>query len=235
MKRFRYIILVIVAFVTVDMQAQRSDYASGFQLGVDVQLGVPRNEFAEVFNGYPVGIAAIASLPVGKSGLFRFGGEFAYASMGEKTQVVELVDQALGTLRGDLELSSRIQSYHVFFRLAPFDGAIRPYADVFFGMKIYSTTTDLLFESGGNDYRGSFPIDRDYTNSYGAAGGILLALGEHVFLDAKLQMIRGGEIEYVDLESVTLADVDAVNDLNFSLETTSTDMLIPQVGLSIFF
>jgi hypothetical protein len=60
----------------------------------------------------------------------------------------------------------------------------------------------------------------------------MLGLSRSFFVDAKVQVVRGGNVTYVD-QSTLIVDTDG--DINFSLETTPTDIIIPQVGISLVF
>ena len=216
-----------------DRQQFRRDFANGFQLSGHVQLGLPQNEFSEVFNGYPSGAAASASIPLGRSGLFRLGAEFAWNSMGREKSAVELFNDAQGIIAGDMAVSSDVHSYHGFLRFSPFEGGFRPYFDVFAGWRTYTTDTEISYEEvDGTVISTTEEFSRDATNSYGYAAGLMIGLSRNLFFDAKVQVLRGGEVNYVDQSTLI---IDAAAEINYDIRITETDMLVPQLGISLVF
>lgn len=216
------------------LSGQNRDFGNGLQIGGSLQMGLPQNEFSQVFSGYPTGLGVGATLPMGKSGLFRFGGEFSWNSMGREKTLVEIYGEAEEVVSGDLFLESNMHNFHALMRFSPFSGGFRPYFDVFFGMRSYETSTELSYETSNDviitqSYK---PSGRDWTNSYGYSAGLMIALGRNVFIDGRIQIMRGGEIDYVDQETLSL-NVDG--EINYNIEVTEADMLVPQLGISVVF
>ena len=211
----------------------RNGYNTGVQISGHVQLALPQSEFAEIYNGYPAGFAASLMLPMGRSGILRMGGEFAWNSMGTEKTLVELVDDAQNVIVGDMNVGTDQRSYHFITRFSPFTGAVRPYLDGFVGVRTYTTDTEIVATEDDGSYTSTtYSLSRDGVMSYGYAGGLMLGLGRSFFIDAKVQVVRGGNVTYVD-QSTLVVDTDG--DINFSLETTPTDIIIPQVGISLVF
>ncbi len=234
MERFFTHIALSLLFGLCSLNGQSQEFGTGLQLTGVVQMGLPQNEFTEVFSSHPTGLGAGVTLPMGKSGLFRFGVDVSWTSMGREKTLVELAGEAQEIFSGEAYLKSDLNNYHVVMRFSPFKGAIRPYFDGFFGMRSYETSTELTYETLGNmvvseEYS---PSGKEWTNSYGYAAGLMLALGRNVFIDGRVQILRGGEIDYVDQESLS---VNVNGDINYNLEVTQADMIVPQVGLSIVF
>lgn len=216
-----------------DRQRFQRNFANGLQMSGHVQLGLPQNEFRKVFEGYPSGAAASLSVPLGRSGIFRLGGEFAWNSLGQEKTAVELLDDAQGILAGDMGVSTDSRAYHGFLRFSPFDGGFRPYFDVFAGWRTYTTDTEISYEQNdGSVISTTEEFSRDGTNSYGYGAGILFAVSRNIFIDTKLQILRGGEVRYVDQSSL---EIDTNAEIDYQIRITETDMIIPQVGISIIF
>lgn len=238
MERIITILVLSLALGQGNLVAQstpkhNAGHATGIQMTGQVQLGLPQNEFAEVFNGYPTGAGVSLMLPFGKVGLFQLGGEYAWNSMGEEKSLVDLYNDAQDLVSGDLTVSSDVRSYHGLLRFSPFSGGIRPYFDVYAGYRSYSTDSEIMVEDNdGTVHTTSHSVSRDGTMSYGYGGGLMLALGKHVFIDGKVQVLRGGTVTYVDQGTLV---IDTQGEIDYSLRTTETDLIIPQVGLSIVF
>ncbi|NNC82533.1 MAG: hypothetical protein HKN79_03070 [Flavobacteriales bacterium] len=209
------------------------DRANGLQLTGQVQMGLPQNEFSEVFNGYPSGLNACVTLPVGKTKLLRFGGEYGWNSMGSEKTLVELRDEAEQVYNGEMDFSSEIRKYHAMIRLAPFRGGIRPYLEAFFGVTVYQTESELSYESADGTYvTETRPKHNEGVNSYGYGGGLMLGISKHLYLDGKVQVLRGGEVRLVDLDSLT---VDSQGGIDYNIQESNMHMIVPQVGLSLVF
>ena len=215
------------------INSERSGFNDGVQLTGQVQLALPQNEFAQAFNGYPAGFGASLLIPLGKTGVLRFGPEYAWNSMGSEKTAVELFDDAQNVYQGDMNIGTDVRSYHIIARLSPFRGGFRPYFDAFLGWKTFSTDSEVVVEENdGTITTTSYSLSRDASMSYGYAGGLMIALGRSIFIDGKVQVVRGGNVTYIDQSTLI---IDGDGDINYSLETSPTDVIIPQIGLSIVF
>ena len=163
----------------------------------------------------------------------RFGLEYGWNSMGTEKSLVELYDEAEQVYNGEMDFSSEIRKYHVLFRFAPFTGAVRPYFEGFFGYTNYRTDSELSYEtSDGVFITETRPDHREGVNSFGYGGGLMLGLGRHIYVDGKVQVLRGGEVKLVDLDSLS---VDTDGSIFYDIEESGVHMLVPQLGLSIVF
>lgn len=226
-------IIIGCSLFSVGLDAQSSDFADGVQLTGMVQIGLPQNEFAEAYSGNPTGIGASIMVPVGKSKMIHFGGEYGWNSMGKEKSQVELIKSPEEVLSGDMTVSSDVNSYHANIRFSPLKGPFRIYFDLLFGMKFYSTDTEIIVEqANGSEIQTTNSISSENTNFAGFAGGLMLALSRNFFIDAKLQSLQGGEVKYVDHSTL---EINSMGDIDFEVKSTPTDLIMPQVGLSIVF
>ncbi len=231
-KSITYFICLIV-LVSHGLQAQSGSHANGVQITGMAQLGLPQNDFAEAYAGDLSGFAGSIMFPVGKAKMLHFGGEYGWNSMGKEKTQVEIVKAPEEILAGDMSVSSDVKSYHANMRFSPLKGPIRLYFDLLFGMKVYSTDTEIVFEeANGSEVQTTSSLNNENTNFVGFAGGMMLAVSRNFFIDAKLQSLQGGEVKYVDQNNLGIA---ANGDVEYVLKTTATDLLVPQVGLSIVF
>jgi hypothetical protein len=214
-------------------ESNRRDYNTGFQITGQVQLALPQNEFAEAFNGYPGGVGASLMIPLGRLKFFHVGAEYAWNSMGKKKSTVELYDDAQNLYLGDIEVGSDVRSYHFTTRFSPLKGSVRPYLDAFMGWRTYSTDSEIMVDDNdGSVTTIAYSLNRDASMSYGYSGGLMIALGRAIFLDGKVQVIRGGNVSYIDQSSLM---IDTEGHIDYSLEISPTDMIVPQIGISIVF
>jgi len=237
MTQYKNILVICFIGIQGGLQAQqvsdRSTFNNGFQITGQIQLALPQNEFAEVFNGYPAGFGVSLLIPIGKTGLFRIGAEYAWNSMGKEKSLVELYDDAQNVFTGDMHVGTDVRSSHAIARLSPFKGSFRPYVDAFVGWRSYSTDAEVIItQSDGSIVTTSYSLNRDASMSYGYAGGVMVALGRAVFLDGKVQVLRGGNVTYINQSSLV---IDNNAQVDFNLSTTKTDVIIPQLGVSFVF
>jgi hypothetical protein len=137
--------------------------------------------------------------------------------------------------------TNSILLWHLFLRLQPQDGIVRPYLDVLAGL-IY-LTTDTSIDNNDN-YSGSLSSNNynDAAFNYGAGGGIMVPLLRVVTkmrraikfsmdLDIGAQYLKGGEAEYLKKGSI-IRDRDEVSYLVYR---SHTDLVTAYVGLSFSF
>lgn len=226
-------LICLIAILSQGLHAQSRDYGTGVQITGMAQLGIPQNEFAEAYAGNLSGIAGSIMIPVGKAKMLHFGGEYGWNSMGKEKSQVEVTESLDRILAGDMTVSSDVRSYHANMRFSPLKGPIRIYFDLLFGMKFYNTDTEIVIEEAdGTEIQTTNSISNENTNFAGFAGGLMLGLSKNFFIDAKLQSLQGGEVKYVDQSSLGISENGEVD---YELKTTPTDLLVPQVGLSIVF
>lgn len=229
-----YLLLIALMMSTLlAAQRERPDFADGFQLTGMGQFVMPQNAFAEAYPGNPTGLAASMAFPVGKHKLLYFGGEYAWTSMARERTQISLDKQPEGILVGDMTVSSEIRSYHANMRFSPLKGSVRLYFDVLFGMRVFSSDTEILVEElDGTTVETREELSNESTNSLGISGGLMMALGRNLFLDARLQSFQVGEVRFVDPDSIAIT---TQGEVEYTLSDATADMLVPQVGLSVVF
>jgi opacity protein-like surface antigen len=235
MKRTVIIFSAVLCMISIQSLAQNSsgNYASGINVSGHVQLGLPQNEFKEILNGYPAGAGVSFSTPMGSTGLLRLGGEFAWNTLGDEKTLVELYDDASNILGGDMTSTTNVRNYLGYVRVMPFKGRVRPYGDVILGLRSYKSEANIEVDNVNGNYSSTnIDLIKELKSTYGYALGLNFALGNNVFLDSKVQILRGGKVTYVDQESL---EIDVNGDINYSLQVSDTDIVIPQVGLSVYF
>ena len=150
--------------------------------------------------------------------------------------------------------SNNIGFGHLFFRIIPFQGNIRPYFEGLFGAKNLYTTTELVNENchddEGTDYDDCQIAEStnasDNTLSYGFGGGLEIDLttlkneeGEtngalSFFINGRY--LWGGEAKYLKEGSIQFTDPqDGPVQTTFNWSESKTDLLQLTIGVSIYF
>jgi hypothetical protein len=136
----------------------------------------------------------------------------------------------------DIRTSNAILAWNLFLRLQPREGFLRPYLDVFAGLHVL--TTDTQIGEGDSDDDDDFSVNNsvDTAFAYGAGAGIQLPIvrfvqqsGRRVFsidLDLGVRYSLGGRAEY-------LVETDEYG--VFDKRTSRTDLLTLSAGLSFVF
>jgi len=232
-------LLVAAAALAVLLPAGAS--AQHFSTGAQVTIGVPTGEFSERLDG-AIGFGLtghilyhIPRTPVG------VGAELGFLVYGQETIRERFGGGALGRVEVDVITTNNIALGHLLFRLQPPSGTFRPYADALLGLNY------LFTQSRIQDVRGDRPEIAASTNfddvafSFGAGAGFQAVLLDRVSetgrpgklaLDVRLRYLRGQEAEFLKRGSVR---EDASGNLVFDVERSRTDLLMPQVGIAVFF
>lgn len=227
-------VLVLLAFAPTQAQI-----ANG---SVTAVLAIPQGEFADRIDGVGFGLAGefVAHIPNTPVGLGLSG---TFLTYGRETIRERFGGGALGRVEVDVVTSNNIALGHVLLRLQPPSGAFRPYADALVGVG-YLFTESRIEDVDFNDDRdiaSSTNFD-DATFSYGIGGGVMAQVysGQSngtgraftVSIDARLRYIFGGEADYLREGGIS---TDRDGDLVFDVTRSSTDLLLPQLGVSIRF
>jgi hypothetical protein len=168
------------------------------------------------------------------------GTSLSFHIYGRKTRW-EPLSPSIPEMTVKIATTNSILLWHLFLRLQPQDGIVRPYLDVLAGL-IY-LTTDTSIDNNDN-YSGSLSSNNynDAAFNYGAGGGIMVPLLRVVTkmrraikfsmdLDIGAQYLKGGEAEYLKKGSI-IRDRDEVSYLVYR---SHTDLVTAYVGLSFSF
>lgn len=210
--------------------------------GVHGVVAVPQGSFADRLDATGFGLSAafvhhIADSPVG------VGVEGTFVTYGRETIRERFGSGALGRVDVDVVTTNNIALGHVVLRLQPATGAVRPYGDALVGLAYLFTESRIEDVDAGDDrdIASSTNFD-DAAFSYGLGGGVMARVYRgrssddgrpfDVFVDARLRYLFGGEAKYLregDIES------DADGDPIFLFTESQTDLLLPQLGLTVRF
>ena len=214
-----------------------------FSLGIEFNLGIPLNDFNENLDlltwggsgSFLVRINRSSEVPVlvGLSG----GALFYDAEVQEQLIFIDGY-----TLNGRSTTRNGIFMMHGLVRvLPPVDYSFQPYIDGMFGFKnFYARTTleELTPPDNEEPLEDSFIEQGDWTYSFGGAVGLQYLIGTesgiYILLDARCLYLMGGAANYLvrnpDPNIQIIDTIDAFEEKN-----STTDMLIPQIGVSFVF
>lgn len=209
----------------------------GPSLNAGLQLVQPLGEFASNYDGLPAGIGGSFSMPVRKSPI-EWGIGYAWNSMGSSNRdIIALinVDSIAGNTYSDGKLGIRSTSnrYNLHARFRPLKGKFQPYGDVFSGLETFKTTTTITIDNSG--FSSELSTNRDHldmTFFYGWALGLRVRLAPTIYAEARYENITGGEVQYVDDNSIELNDD---NSIAFDLKESRTNKGVYQLGVAFGF
>lgn len=133
----------------------------------------------------------------------------------------------------DLQISNEsIGMYGMARVITPERFPLRLYADGLAGTRMFASTQYILPEDEheqSDDCEGE-NLTRSWTFLYGASAGMLIRLNHEVSIDLRSTFTRGSHARFVDLETVSLAEQNA---LGYNTRRSATDMIQVSVGLNM--
>lgn len=204
-----------------------------FEFGVDFLGAFPKGDLDETISDDGLGIGFYAAYRP-KFAPFQVGGDFGFINYGSTSYKGPFRDCCRDL--EEVETKNNIATGHLFFKLTPNAGAIRPYFEGLVGVKYFFTNTTFREDDEfDND------TDREFDDSaisYGAGTGFSLVLrdgrnidGSTILLNVGIRYLFGGETEYVVEESV---EIDGTL-VTFDTLQSETDMLTARVGVGVRF
>jgi hypothetical protein len=236
--RFKGIGISLVTLMAVIILAG-SARAQNLQAGIDFTTMIPQKEFKDNVNNNGYGVTGHFGYNIANSPLV-LGGEFGYVVYGTESYSEPLSSSL--PVYVDVTTRNNILSGHLFARVQPRSGKVRPYAEALFGFKhLYTQTT--VTDDYYDDTIASEKDFGDSTSSYGAGGGVMFLLHEsrksrrsttpnfEILLDAKVRYMRGGFAEYLRKGSIYRSDTT----YEYDVYSSRTDNVSVHVGLTFRF
>ena len=227
---FVQIAVLLVAFAPSAAQ----DRSVNLNLGL--QLAQPLGEFSKQYSGLPAGVAGSLSLPIRRSPV-EWGIGFAWNSMGsdDRDIIARINDDSTGNslAKGRLTIRNTSTRYILHARFRPLNGKIQPYADVFSGLEVFKTKSNITIDD--NSVTTELFENRDHldmTFLVGWAVGVRVRLAPTVFMEGRFESINGSKASYVDSESV---EVNNDNSIDFELRESLTNRFVYQLGVAFGF
>ena len=209
-------------------------------IGFGAQLVQPTGEYADRYNGNPIGLSGFFSHPI-KQLPFDWGFQFSWNQMGALDQDISVYAGATATgdsifNNGTYRVRHNNYRYQGLLRIRPFNGFLQPYAEGLAGVETFSTKTDISVQnSGGFSSVEEAKVQQSSTSLlYGYALGLRIRArnSKHMWFDIRYENIQGGKAQYVIPETVTIQNNI---DLVYTTGTTKTNRQIIQFGLTFGF
>jgi len=228
-KKNQWLILSLICFATLPLTAQNDRV----EWGLDFLGAFPKGDLDDNIDDDGLGFALYGGYRPAHSP-FVIGLDLAFINYGSTSYKGPFRDCCRDL--EEVETNNNIAMGHLFFKVQPEVGAIRPYFEGLVGVKSFFTTTtfreDDAFDSD---------TDREFDDtsvSYGGGLGLALILrdgklrsGPTVALNLGARYLFGGETDYVVEESV---EIDGTL-VDFDVTASDTDMLVARVGFSVRF
>ncbi|MFT5385175.1 MAG: hypothetical protein ACI8VT_003166 [Saprospiraceae bacterium] len=214
-----------------------------FSLGIEFDVGIPLNDFNDNLNRLTWGFSGsflvrtnpAATVPV----LLGLSGGAVFYDAEIRDQLI-FIDGY--TIEGRSTTRNGIFMMHGLLRLLPpVDLPVQPYIDGMFGFKNFYART-LIEELNPPDneeaLEDSYIEQGDWALSYGGAVGLQYLVGAgagiYILLDVRCVFLKGSTADYlVRNTDPNLQIVDTID--AFEEKKSTTDMLIPQIGVSFVF
>ena len=241
MKKLLFLIFASISIVSI---AQEKSYSNRNPRHVTIGFGVqgvqPVGEYADHYNGNPIGLSGTFSHPI-KQSPFDWGFQFSWNQMGALDQDISVyggTNVSGDTIfnNGTYRVRHNNYRYQGLLRIRPFNGFFQPYAEGLAGVETFLTKTDLSVQnSGGFSSVEEAKVQQSSTSLlYGYALGLRFRTknAKHVWFDLRYENIQGGKAQYVIPETVTIQNN---TDLVYTTGTTKTNRQIIHFGLTFGF
>ena len=195
-------------------------------LSIGATLGAPQGEFNKVYGKNLVGLGGNLSLPL--LGLpLEMGAAFGWGHLGGERETVAVDQQFLTSQEGSMSTRSNMYSFHLMGRFKPVVGRVSPYVDGLAGFRTFATRTELTVE----DVDETLSNERnahDATWSWGWAAGVMIELSGPLYMEARVENLRGNSAEYIDPTSI---EIDADGNVTYRTLSSTTDIFNVHLGI----
>lgn len=225
------LLLLLIASIYANGQEDMDSERAPFYVSASFQVGIPQNDFYDVLNKVGIGGGGAFFFRIRKDMPF-------YAGLDLSVVTYDAESDFFFDDFGEFELETRANIFlgHGVLRFEPeLNIPIQFYLDGMFGFKnLYNRTKAIDTDTREED---TLDSSGDWAFSYGGAAGIQIPIGQDgaIMLDARCAFLRGTVANYLvrreDLSGVQVVDPIDV----FEEKTSSTDVLLPQIGLTFSF
>lgn len=236
---------------TAAVQADPNRATGNAMLNIGAIAGIPQGQFATNTNGdwnWGVDVSLLINLGQKRSKRewaenplnIYMGGGFQYLYNGGKTDTYSYNDQFTETTIRS-KVNNNMWGIGFVTRAEFFTGVVKPFVELTAGVRFFSGshridyTNKLYNSSNPNDTRRqtfSNNLETSPVGYYGAGGGIRVG-SESIRVELKVMYTKGSTAEYVDLEKIQFDRTD--NSITYTTKKSTTDMIIPQLGVSLIF
>ena len=228
MKHLIIILLFLIPICGFSQVLRRSYTNVGFQY---IQ---PTDSLKDFIEGGFWGINAGTELPVFGSPI-EIGFDYAWANFDSKERdfVLSYYQSITGQyIYNNATMRFRNSNNRALcnIRLKLFNGPFQPYVDFVGGFESYRVSSDIVTAEGGYSVAtGSNFQYFDITEVYGWSAGLRVSSNEKLFIDFKLQNLKSGPVNYIDLNTITIINGQTIN---YTIKEITPQKFVYQVGLS---
>ncbi len=235
-------VLPVIAFLIL-LVPSSTDAQAIPEASIAFSLGFPSGEFSDHVPGTGFGIDLVGGIQLPRSPLF-LGAELGFLIHGRESR-----REPFSTTIPDVEVrvitTNNILNGHLFLRLQPGVGSVRPYFDALIGFKYLFTLTEIrdVWHSDDEPIAHSTNLG-DIAFSRGVGFGIAINLWADNWdsdngrerpvalqLDIGLRYLLGSEADYLKKGSIERVD----GNIQFDIERSRTDVIHPMIGLRATF
>jgi hypothetical protein len=218
---------------------------TGVVAGIHLMLNFPRGDFQT--NVESVGFGGNLDIGYNFPNMPLVAGmQLGYVVYGSKTYRTRFSQSV--PVDVDVDATNSIGMLHLYLRMMPMKGDVRPYFEGLAGGNLFVTSVTVKNRSTDAEIA-SDTKNSDVAFSYGGGAGLLVRLwsgaapdqanhvrrGMDVYLDARLRYLYGGNAEYYTNASIYQApNGDVVFDKN-GLTKSKTDFVTGQLGITVRF
>lgn len=234
--------LMLPALAATALLASPGAHAQSVYGGLGLVAGFPSAEFHDNMSRTGFGISGYLGYHLDQAPLMVGidGGVMIYGSE-ERT---EPFSPTIPDVRVKVSTSNNIAQGHVFLRLQPADGVVRPYIDGLAGVNYLFTSTSVQSENNAEneDIASSTNYD-DAAFSYGGGGGLMIRLYQNedysggsggareVMLDLGVRYLTGGEAGYLTSGSIHRQN----GTVSYDVTTSRTDLITGRIAAVVRF
>lgn len=214
-----------------------TSYSQEVNFELNGQSSIPIGEFGENTRqsmGIGAGGSLLFNIAESPVNIGITGGYLWYEQYTINDKVIKMKDYYR---EGDLTSNNNIIHSHLVVRLKPYFGKnlVQLYAEGLFGFKYLYTRSKVKLSTGEDseidgEVTGADTNLSSFNLSYGAGIGLMLRPSDEFSLNIGVQYLMSTPSEYG-----TGVDVDTKGNVNVNTENTTTDMLIPTIGLNFYF
>ena len=228
MKQLLFFILFLFPLYLISQVPRRSYTNVGFQY---IQ---PTDSLKDFIEGNFWGINAGSEVPIFGSPI-EIGFDYAWANFDSKDK--EFVLSYFQSITGQYIYNNATMRFRNSnnralsnIRLKLFNGPFQPYVDFVSGFESYRVSSDIVTAEGGySAATGSNFQYFDITYVYGWSAGLRVSSNGKLFMDFKIQNLKSGPVNYIDLNTIKIIDGQTIN---YTIKEIVPQKFVYQVGLS---
>jgi hypothetical protein len=219
-------------------------FSQEFQVGIDLDIGVPQNEFSDQLDRVGAGIGLTAGYRFPNSPVM-LGLDFGFMNFGKDVREAPF-STTIPDVTVEVENRYNLVQGNAMLRLIAPSGVIRPFADGLIGFNYFFTETVIQERRSSSDEVVRDTNFDDVALSYGFGAGLQFRIyqdrGENsdnngelspgsVYLNLMSRYMFGREAEYLQSGSIEIENGEVFYDVSES----TTDLLYFKLGLIINF